>query len=372
MALHFSISQSTSCPGIRMVCGHPIRSCALLTGRQVTGLRMAQMPVSSGGQSSASAQDAEDVIQAIVREEDIAASLMDTGQHAEALRRLLKVEESVWRLLVNGRSLGVTGPDFDELEAQCVSIHDALISCMEDMGSMAETQEPIHFIREALEKSDQGFGEEHVVSINLNSHLGQCLREMGQLDEALRILRKNVEVSASTLEESDPLDLFTKQCLASCLVRMGLRSEALPLLRQVEGAAWGVLVADPGAKGSMDLYLSVYEGMMRCLENLGRLPEALQTVRVGAARSAHALGAEHIVSIKQQLILCTSLGNMGAHAEALAVGTAAVEAAERTLGEDDPDTVDAQAMIATVLCNLDRRGEVLCRFPSSLKPIKPL
>ena len=197
---------------------------------------------------------------------------------------------------------------------------------------LREDAEPLY--RRALEARERTLGAEHPNTLLSVNNLALCLQGMGMLKDAEPLYRRALEAQERTLGAEHPHTLLSVNNLAECLRAMGLPKDAEPLYRRALEAQR----AHSRCGASSHIVLS---------RQFGRLPQSHgHAERCRAALQESFGGAVSALSVRsilthwsQSTIWQVASRAMGLREDAEPLYRRALEARERTLGAEHPNTL---------------------------------
>ncbi|MCJ1475861.1 hypothetical protein MMC13_004525 [Lambiella insularis] len=136
-----------------------------------------------------------------------------------------------------------------------------------DLQDGGKPEEAVVLLRQNLDLSTRVLGADHLITINDQENLSDCLSELGEYKEAVSLDRKTLQARAK-VDPKDPSTLATQDSLANNLAQLGNYDEAIELNRKTLASREAVL-----GKSHNDT-VETRQNLAACLHGKGQDQEA--------------------------------------------------------------------------------------------------
>jgi tetratricopeptide (TPR) repeat protein len=222
-----------------------------------------------------------------------------------------------------------------------LNVTDALAMVMVDLG---DYDEAARLGRMALDSSRITFGDSHPRTLVRVTNLASLLSQSGRDEEAVALAESNLALVRDQLAES-PQRFLAITSVASIFKRVKRFERALELQREaVDG-----LMASKGE--AHEHTLAAMSNLGQTLYELGKYAEARQLQE--RVLAASRLPDDHPITLRMKGNLASTLSYLQDYRSAADIQRQVVEAQERVLGPDHPDTLLSLKKMAEVLTACD-------------------
>jgi len=223
----------------------------------------------------------------------------------------------------------------------------------------------------AVEHMSRGLGPTHLKVATSLQNQGLALGELARHDEARAALEQALAIHREVLGENHPSVAHGLKMLGSQLDVMGQPAEALELLRRAHALQQRTLPeGHPSLAYTANSIGVVLERLERCEDAIGVYEEGIALLEKRSDEAG--------VAARMRANVASCLGQLGRHAEALAMYERALEALERTLGGQHPAVGNVVCGLGSVAGELGdhARQRAMCQraldiYEASLGPEHP-
>ena len=263
------------------------------------------------------AGQAEESLERLAAEGNLADALMGQGRHAEAESMLRRLHE------VQMRVLGAE-------DARTLSTAAALALSLTNQGKNTDAE---RINREVLGVQKRLFGLNHPDTLASANNLALSLANQGKFADAERIEREVLDVLKRELGPEHESTLTSANNLAGSLMNQGKYAEAEQIQREVLGVLRRVLGPD-----HPDTLLGAYNQAAFLMKER-KYTEAESIQRELLAAQQRVLGVNHPNTLASANDLALSLANQGKFAEAEPLLQSLLASFQRVLGPAHPVTL---------------------------------
>lgn len=253
------------------------------------------------------------------------------------LERAVAFEQS----MLEGVDIDAMGHGLADGERRQLGDRAAVISGV-GFSDLARQSLDVHVVSHALDAIDGRFADEPLLGASLRQSLARVLVTIGSYGHAVRELQKVLDVRTRLLPAGDPAVLSAQVDLARALDLSGQFGQSRAIFEAALVKAQALGPNDP-------LRTSAEAGRARAMADSGDLIPALAAQEALDARLSTRLPASDpgLMQLRRERV--ATLIRLGRRDEARAIIEPLAAVSLRALGPDDPDTLDAQATLASLL-----------------------
>lgn len=215
--------------------------------------------------------------------------------------------------------------------------YTVLAFVLSDMGRFDEAEATQ---RQALEAFRREVGERHPDTLGRMADLGTILSKAGKYAEAIAVLEASSRGMSEVLGPESPSTLVGRVNLAAARLHVGQSALAVTELADLRERCSRVLGARHGTTG-----LAIYH-LAEASRQTGRVAEAEAQAREAADIFRERYGGQAPWTIRAQARLAGILADVDRRDEAMEIMRAAIHAAETTFGADHAETGSLREFLA--------------------------
>ncbi|HEY4144747.1 protein kinase domain-containing protein [Pinirhizobacter sp.] len=264
-------------------------------------------------------------------------------QERLATRRQHELERAVAfeQSMLEGVDIDAMGHGLADGERRQLGDRAAVISGL-GFSDLARESLDVHVVSHALDAIDGRFADEPLLGASLRQSLARVLVTIGSYGHAVRELQKVLDVRTRLLPAGDPAVLSARVDLARALDLSGQFGQSR--------AAFEAALANAQTLGPDDVLRTTAEaGRARAMADGGELIPALAAQEALDGRLSSQLPASdpRLMQLRRERV--ATLIRLGRRDEATAIIEPLAAVSSQALGPDHPDTLDAEATLASLL-----------------------